>query len=96
MRFGNSSNYFGLQSNAPGWMALNTATGKAFHPFAGRMSSALTNLASARRMFSQQCSRHLFQRHPDRFETAARSAPPRACPELVEGAGSRLSQPALP
>jgi hypothetical protein len=63
MRFGNSSNYFGLQSNVPRWMAWNTATGKAFHAIAQRMSSALTNLPAARRIFSQQCTHHLFQGH---------------------------------
>jgi hypothetical protein len=31
MRFGNSSHYFGLESNHPRRVALNNATGKAFH-----------------------------------------------------------------
>jgi hypothetical protein len=30
MRFGNSSDYFGLESNQQHWIAPNSATGKAF------------------------------------------------------------------
>jgi hypothetical protein len=30
MRFGNSSDYFGLESNQQNWIARNSATGKAF------------------------------------------------------------------
>jgi len=44
MRFGNSSNYFGLQSNIPGWMALNTATGTAFHAMSNGCPGRLQTL----------------------------------------------------
>jgi hypothetical protein len=42
MRFGNSSDYFGLGSNVPRQMALNSATGKAFHGALAAVSGPLT------------------------------------------------------
>lgn len=42
MRFGNSSDYLGLDSNLPRRMALNSAPGKAFNALADRISGTLT------------------------------------------------------
>jgi hypothetical protein len=72
MRFGNSSNYFGLRGNVPDRMALNSATGKAFHAIAERMTSALASWVCARN-FSQQCIAIGSKVTKDPLETAARS-----------------------
>jgi hypothetical protein len=44
MRFGNSSDYFGLESNLRHPMVPNSATGKAFHAIDKRISGTVTTL----------------------------------------------------
>jgi len=44
MRFGNSSDYFGLESNLRHPMVPNSATGKAFHALDERISGTDTTL----------------------------------------------------
>jgi hypothetical protein len=52
MRFGNSSNYFGLESNDRSRMPLKAATGRAFHAFAKGIAGPLTTLDPERRIFT--------------------------------------------
>jgi len=68
MRFGNSSNYFGLRSNIARWARLKASTGKAFGAFVKSIASWLTTLVAGSRIFnrSQQCSYRLCRSHQKR------------------------------
>jgi len=65
MRFRNSRDYFGLESNLSRGMALNTATSKGFHAAPGTHLSHAYNFKRVRRILhrSQQCSHQLLQSH---------------------------------
>ena len=69
MRFGNSSNYFGLRIQYRRPVTLNSATGKAFHAFNAGISSPSLQPSCARPLLrpGQQCTRHLFQGHQPRL-----------------------------
>jgi hypothetical protein len=54
MRFGNSSNYFGLNSNHWHWIALNPATSRAFHQSPTGWAGALARIALAMRQILHQ------------------------------------------
>ena len=69
MRFRNSRDYFGLESNLSRGMALNTATSKGFHAAPGTHLSHAYNFKRVRRILhrSQQCSHQLLQSHQPSF-----------------------------
>src|SRR5258708_6624514 len=69
MRFRNSSDYFGLESNHPRRIEPNSATGTAFGARADGISGTHTTLMPCGGLLdrSQQCSRHVFQGHQSRY-----------------------------
>ena len=64
MRFGNSSNYFGLASNQQRVITPNAATGKAFHATVQLACGTRTTFVPRAALHrSQQCTRDLLQGH---------------------------------